>query len=543
VGVRGTPRGTLLLAALLALLASSCRFSPPVSMAKPDPASGGSVTEAIVGRPAILNPLFAAEDDARDLDALIYQGLTGIGRDQQPRPELASGWTVANDGLTYVFTVRRDVRWADGTPFTVDDVLFTFRLLQSPDYSGPSGPFWRDVKVDSPAPWQVRFVLKAPSASFPAALRIGLIPRHAFADQSTAGVAADRHSTDEAFGTGPFAVRSISADRLTVTLRRNRYARPAPYLDTFVFRSYPTMTDAISALVAGQADLLGGLQPPQLDALVKRPDINVRQVQTFMFTALLMNTDPGAGPLGDAAVRSALQRAVDRSAIVNQVLARRAAPDLGPIPPSDWAYAKPPGPTGYDPEGAAAALQALGWVVDPKTGIRVKAGVQLRVTLDAADAYPYLQVADLVGKQLRKVGLQVDVQPVSASELVGRYLVGRHYQMALAAFDNGPDPDQWALWHSGQAGDTLNFAFNLPHQALIDKDLEDGRAERSPIARRTPYADFQSLIWQAAPALFLYEPYYLYAVASRVNGVQLNPVIEPADRFSSVSGWYVSTSR
>ena len=107
-----------------------------------------------------------------------------------PRRRLASGWTVSNDGLTYVFNLRQDVRWADGQPLSVDDVLFTFGLLQSPDYSGPSGPFWRDVKVDSPGPWQVRFVLKAPSASFPAALRIGIIPRHAFTDRSAAQKAA-----------------------------------------------------------------------------------------------------------------------------------------------------------------------------------------------------------------------------------------------------------------------------------------------------------------------------------------------------------------
>jgi peptide/nickel transport system substrate-binding protein len=531
-----------LLGALVALLASACRVSLPVSMAKADPAPGGSVAEAIVGRPGNLNPLFAAEDDARDIDALIYQGLTGIGANQQPRPELASSWNVSSDGLTYVFTLRRGVRWADGTAFTVDDVLFTFGLLQSPDYQGPSGPFWRDVKIDSPAPGEVRFVLKAPSASFPAALRIGIIPRHAFPDPSVAGVEADPHSSDQAYGTGPFRVSFISGDRLTVTLVRNRYARPAPYLDTFVFRSYPTMTDAIGALVAGQADLLGGLQPPQLEALVKRPDIVVHQEQTFAFVALLMNTDPSAGPLGDPAVRSALQRAVDRSALVSQVLGGRAAPDLGPIPPSDWAYSKPPGETTYDPAAAAAALQAAGWVPDPTSGVRAKAGVQLRLTLDSADAYPYLQVADLVSKQLAKVGVQVEVQPVSASELVGRYLVGRNYQLALAAFDNGPDPDQWALWHSAQAGDALNLAFNLPHQALIDKDLEDGRAAATASARRAPYADFQVLIWQAAPALFLYEPYYLYAVAGRVNGVQLQPVLEPADRFASVAGWYVSTS-
>jgi len=136
--------------------------------------------------------------------------------------------------------------------------------------------------------------------------------------------------------------------------------------------------------------------------------------------------------------------------------------------------------------------------------------------------------------------VQVDVQPVSASELVGRYLVGHQYQMALAAFDNGPDPDQWSLWHSGQP-QSLNFAGNLTHQALIDKDLEDGRAATTKAARLAAYHDFQTLIWQASPALFLYEPAYLYALATRVQGVVLQPVLEPSDRFLGVAGWYVGS--
>ncbi|HEX6487464.1 MAG TPA: peptide ABC transporter substrate-binding protein [Candidatus Dormibacteraeota bacterium] len=541
-GLGRASKGSLLFV-LSALLLSACHFQPPVTAAKLDPSRGGSATEAIVGRPGSLNPLFAAEDDARDIDALVYQGLTTIGRDQQPAPMLASHWSISADGLTYVFTLRQGVRWADGQPLTVDDVLFTFGVLQSPAYPGATGTFWRDVKVDSPGAWQIRFVLKAPSASFPAALRIGIIPRHAFHDQSVPGVADDPHSSGQAFGTGPFQVSSISGDGLTVTLIRNTYARPAPYLDTFVFRSYPTAADAIAGMVAGEADVLGGLQPPQLDALVKRPDISVRQIPTFTFTALILNTDPSGGPFGDPAVRLALQRGVDRQGLIKGVLAGRGLVDLGPIPPSDWAYTPPATPkaTSYDLAAAAAGLTAAGWTPDPKTGLRAKGGTALRVTLDAANAYPYLQVADAVRKQLRKIGVVVDVQPVSASELVGRYLVGRNFQMVLAAFDNGPDPDQWTLWHSGQPAGGLNFALNLPHQALIDKDLEDGRAGQTRAARKAAYADFQALLWQASPALFLYEPDYLYAVSSRVKGVSTNPVLDPADRFLGVAGWYVST--
>jgi peptide/nickel transport system substrate-binding protein len=127
---------------------------------------------------------------------------------------------------------------------------------------------------------------------------------------------------------------------------------------------------------------------------------------------------------------------------------------------------------------------------------------------------------------------------------VSRYLVGKHFQMALVAFDNGPDPDQFSLWHSSATQDPLNFASSLvPKQALIDKDLEDGRTASDRKARKLAYADFQDLMSDAAPAIFLYEPHYAYVVSSRVHGVRANPVVEPIDRFQHVSDWWVDVKQ
>jgi ABC-type transport system substrate-binding protein len=116
----------------------------------------------------------------------------------------------------------------------------------------------------------------------------------------------------------------------------------------------------------------------------------------------------------------------------------------------------------------------------------------------------------------------------------------RQFQMALTVFDNGPDPDQYSLWHSGAPPDTFNLGGYLPHQPLIDKDLEDGRAASDRKARMAAYTDFQGLIADAAPAIFLVSPDYAYLVARRVHGVRTNPTIEPVDRLEFVASWYVS---
>ncbi len=537
----GLRRLSACLAALMVL--AGCSISMPVGVAKQVPARGGSVAEAIVGKPGNLNPLFAAEDNARDIDALVYQGLTTIGPDQQPKPQLASSWSVSSDGLTYTFTLRRDVRWADGARFTAADVLFTFSILQAPDYSQPDAAFWREVTVAQPASDQVSFTLKAQSASFPSSLRVGIIPKHAFKTPTVAGVQADPASGARAFGTGPFMVQSISSDRTLITLRRNPHADPAPYLDQFGFQTYPTLADAVEAVAAGQADGIGGVQPPQAQVLTKRPDLVVHEKRTFTVAGALFNVDPAASPFfASADVRRALERAIDRTRMIRILLGGQAEPAPGPIPPSDWAYsAAAGGHYPYDPVAAGAALDAAGWKVDPATGIRVHGSDMFRFTLVSADAYPYLQVSREIALELKKVGVEVDVSTVPAAVLVSRYLVGRHFAMALVAFDNGPDPDQWSLWHSGQPPDSLSFA-GMPGQAFIDKDLEDGRAASDLPARMRAYADFQELIAQAAPAVFLYSPDYGYVLSARVKGVRLNRVLEPVDRFQSVTDWYVQTA-
>ncbi len=126
-------------------------------------------------------------------------------------------------------------------------------------------------------------------------------------------------------------------------------------------------------------------------------------------------------------------------------------------------------------------------------------------------------------------------------ELVQNYLIGRSYQMALVSFDVGSDPDEYSLWHSGADPATLNFAYSRGW-GLIDGDLETGRGTVDPQARLAAYIDFQMLMADAAPAIFLYSARYEYAVSQRVHGVRMNKVVEPSDRFQYVTQWYVNTS-
>jgi len=509
----------------------------------PKPARGGTAVEALVGSASVLNPLFETVDSVRDVDSVIYQGLTTVDAQQNIVGVLASDWTISPDHLTYTFNMKTGVKWADGQPFGADDVLFTYHVLQDLEYTQPGADFWRQVGIAPGGPDQVVFTLKAPSASFPLALRMGIIAKHVFGGMAPAQIAASPYSGVRAFGTGPFKVAAIS--QLAIDLDRNPNADPQPYLDHLRLRTYPANDPqaAIRAVGQGVADLVGGLQPLEVEALQGRTDVSVLDSRMFNVSFVSFNPE-GAGKsfLSDPTVRLALVKAVDRQRIVTEVLAGRADPDPSPIPVGAWAYSAAAAALHpFDQLASAQALEKAGWVMPAGAKVRTKDNLQFKVDLVTAESYPNRQVADALARQLMEVGVEVHVNAVPASQLVQRYLLGRNYQMALASFDVGPDPDQYSLWHSGADSGSLNFAYPRGW-GLIDSDLENGRAAIDPQARLAAYIDFQMLMADSAPAIFLYSARYDYAVSQRVHGVRMNKVIEPADRFQYVTQWYVNTS-
>ena len=513
----------------------------PVATA-PKPARGGTAVEALVGVPGVLNPLFEADASTHDVNSVIYQGLTTVDAQQNVVGLLASDWTISPDHLTYTFNMRQGVKWADGQPFSADDVLFTYHILQDLEYVQPGSDSWRQVGIAAGGPGQVAFTLRAPSAAFPLSLRVGIIAKHLFAGMSPTDIALSPFSGVRAIGTGPFKVSAISG--LAITLIRNTYAVPQPYLDHLILRTYPA-TDpqaAISAVVHGVADLVGGLEPQEVGLLQGRTDVVIQDVRTFTDSFVSFNAQ-GAGKqfFGDGTVRLALSEAVDRQRVINEVIQGRGDPDPNPIPTADWAYSAAAAVRHpYDPTAAAKALDAAGWVLSSGSKVRAKGTQPFKVELVTVGSYPSRQIADATARQLLEVGVEADVKYVAAMALVQSYLQGRNYQMALVALDVGPDPDLYSVWHTTADPSALNFAY--PHGwGVIDKDLEDGRAAVDQPTRLAAYLDFQNLMSDAAPGIFLYSPHYDYAVSQRVHGVHLNDVIEPADRFQYVTQWYVNT--
>ena len=134
------------------------------------PGRGGTYVEGVAGSPHHLNPLLLNGYDGvdRDICALLFSGLTRLNERGEVEPDLARGWELSPDGLTYTFSLR-SAYWHDGVSVTPADVIFTIGLLQDPDFSGSPGlgsSLWQAVTVEEGEGRQVRFTLSEPYAPF-----------------------------------------------------------------------------------------------------------------------------------------------------------------------------------------------------------------------------------------------------------------------------------------------------------------------------------------------------------------------------------------
>ncbi|HET9849202.1 MAG TPA: ABC transporter substrate-binding protein [Candidatus Dormibacteraeota bacterium] len=527
----------LVLVTVLVLVFRGVILSPEV------PRSGGAYIEGVVGHFGSLNPLFGeATAGSNDLDALLFEPLVRVLPTGAIQGRLASRWDVSPDGRTYSFTLRPNARWSDGSPVSADDVVFTVRTVQDPQFPGALlNQSWKDIIATAIDAQHIRFALPGHNAGFMANLELlYIVPSHLLAGKSIAELASASPNLNPV-GTGPFRLLTQAADR--IELEQNPFSWRRPWIDTITVRSFPSQAAAVDALDRGQIHGIANLTPGGATQERGNKQVNVLAASTYQYAALLLNLKADEPYFQDANVRQAIAKAIDRQAIISDVLGGQAIPDDSPIPRSiTWAYDSAAQQPAHDAAAAAKLLDDAGWTL--VNGIRAKGSTTLSFGLTvSSDVPPYERVAEKVAEQLQQVGIVAEVRPVTTASLIHDYLNPRTFDMALTAFDNGPDPDVYTFWHSSQNHPGgFNFS-GMKKNVFIDGDLEDGRNTLDLKARARAYAMFQDDFAKETPAVFLYSPRYVMAVSRQIHGVKLDSAIEPEERYAYVSDWYVEVGR
>ncbi len=543
----------LVLGVLGAAIAAPAFTPVAAPVVSPSPASIPIHREAVVGRPSSVNPVTARTQADRDLVALLFRGLVRPGQDGRPIADLAAGWTVEAKGARWTFRLRPDTFWQDGFPVTSDDVVYTVHVLQDPAYAGPLAAGWQGVTATALDAATVRFDLAVPLGGFLQAAAQPLLPAHLLGSIPVAEL-ADSPFSLRPVGNGPFALTDLTPESATLvpvvepfdpgmgplaTAGPGALPPGGPLLAGLELRFYTSPDEAAAAYRAGDVDAVSGLPPAAAAALATEPSTRRISYPGTTLTGVFLNLRPGAGPFGDARVRSALLAAVDRGRLVTDLVAGSGQLATTPIPPSSWAYdPKAAPPVAYDRKAAVAALRAAGWTKSGAGWLPPKARKPVTIALLAASSSVNpvaASAAARVAAAWTSIGIPTTVTSLAAGTLVER-LRGGEFVAAVADVNVGLDPDPYPLLASAQvqAGGSNVSGFQDP---ALDAALVAARAPGTDAARGAAYSRLQSVLGKVEPILPLFFRDSVFVASDRLAGPRAVPVADPSGRFWDVIAW------
>lgn len=535
-------------------------FTPnPGVLIQPEAQAGTVPTfrEGVVGTVQQLNPVLANTAES-DITALIFEGLTRMNAYGEPEPNLAESWVISSDGLEYIVTLRSDVLWQDGVPFTAADVDFTMSILRAPDFPGDPqlGKFWRTVEAEVLGDHLVRFRLTQPLGSFLDKLRIGILPAHALLGTSAAQLVGHPFNLSP-IGTGPYqleALRTNSGDRIAqVDLRAAPVyqQRSDGYaIDRLSFQIYPTFEEALDDLKAGNLDGLPTYSHAQRGPLLAGADprqFNTHTTLEPVLGVLIFNWQREESRFfREQRVRLALETGISRTSTIERVLLNRAVRADSPLWPGSWAYTAdlrwPP----HDMETARFLLDTANIAPRPTevpeegteeaTEEPTSSSYLLEFSVLVPDDPALINVIQEFAAQWSQLNLNITVEPEDKDTYRSRLDSG-DFDAALVELSLGTsaDPDVYPFWHQGQYPDGLNYGG--VDDPTISELLERARRDPSGINRDILYDEFQRDFVERAIAIPLYYPLFTYVTSSQFKGIQLGFVGSPADRFLTLEDW------
>lgn len=500
---------TLMAAALLAVAAPAAAQTPP------DVLVVGQVAE-----PKSLDPqAVTATNDFRIL-VNVFDGLVRFRKGtMEVEPALAKSWTISDDGLTYRFQLREDVTFHDGTPFDAEAVKFTFdRMLQTDHPFHDTGPFplaFFFSAIDAVTvvdPLTVEFTLREPYAPFLSALAYptGLIV-------SPAAVAeAGAEFGRQPVGTGPFRFDAWEPDAKVVLGRNDDYWGDAPALEGVEFRPIVDAGARTAQMLGGEIDLM--VEAPANDLAMFRtdPGFVVHEEAGPHLWFLILNTKEG--PFADKRVRQAVNYAIDKQAIVDDVLKGSAAIAAGPIPRAfDWAHDETVEPYPHDPEKARALIKEAG---------AEGATLTFYVAEGGSGMLDPVAMATAIQSDLAEVGLDARIETYEWNTFLSNVnpgLEGKADMAEMAWMTNDPDTLPFLALRSDAVPDNGGFNAGYYSNPEVDRLLDEARRATDQATRGALYKQIQRIVHDDAPWAFVANWKQNAVSSAAVSGFDLEP--------------------
>ncbi len=462
--------------------------------------SGGYLVAAQEVDPVQLDPATSSNFSALQAYEHVYESLVMYDENTNIIPCLAESWETPDD-TSYVFYLRKGVKFHDGSQMTAADVVYSLERAAAEATGSP----WRSLLTPITSfeirdPYTLKVNLKQP---FPALLgnlavlrNSGIMPK---------GFAERANTKLQAVGTGPFKLTEyVPTDYLTYERFADYWDKPRPYLDKLTLKILLDQNARIAALLSGQVqyavlDAQGAEQAERL------PGVKVLKSPSAWLTCHPFNLS--RKPFDDKRVRQALRMAVDTQEVIQKAVYGAGLPS-GAIATGYGDWALPESELKYlkaDPDRAKQLLAEAGFPNGFKTSIL------------CSPQYPEFVATSLVCQDSwRKIGVDCEVQQVEWGTYVNRAskAAGYDYDIGATAFTFRPDPDGY-VYPYYKTGEDINNGYSDPQ---MDQWLDRARTTLNREERRQLYLDIQRKLEEDVPQMYWYVRFNIEAISDRVQG-------------------------
>jgi peptide/nickel transport system substrate-binding protein len=485
------PRGTLVVILVLAMFAGVALGS-----AHSAPRADTTLRIGLEAQPTTMDPGLSTDVYSSQVFSQILEGLFVLDPQGVPQPALAASWTASSDERVWTFSLRRNVKFHDGTDFTSDDVKYTIDRILDPETKSPNRGLLAEIaSVEAVDRHMVRITTRNAFAPMLTNLAIGayIVPR-------AAHTRLGRDFARRPVGTGPFRMVEWVADDRIVLEAFPDYWNGRPALDRLLFRFVPEASVRLAELESGGIDLIAGVPAQDLRRLRVSLLVDLHEIVGANYR------------LYDVRVRRAIAHAIDKKRVVDVVWPGRGVVAEGPIPSTSWAFDERFRGVGFDLPRAKQLLAEAG---HPD-------GFEMNVLLSEAEELRR-EIA-LIIDMLKQVNITVKVTVVDFPTLLDR-LLKANYDVLRVGWTTNPEPDSllYSPFHSSAIG---GFNFTKLRNSRVDELLDRGRRILDRNARIPIYREVQRIVVDDAPMVFVFHEKRVYATRKAVQGFNAH-----------VSGW------
>ncbi len=508
--------GLLRLGVLPFLLATALGSCTP---ARPE---GSAILRRLEGEPKTLNALLATGDPDLTVISLLSRNLLDYDASLNMVPGLAESVEPDREHLRYTVKLRPGAVWEDGTPVTAEDVAFTITALVDP--ATPSlnrrGFFEGYVRTEKLDDRTAVVVFSSATSTRLDAFSLPLLPAVRYRGTSITTNPLNRTP----LANGPYRLARWKAGSSLELERNPRYFGEPGGADRILFRIVPESAAAFQGLRTGALDesRLTHAQVHELGREKTPENMNVRTLVWRELGFTYVGWNNRLPIFSSPSVRRALTALIDREGISRALYGGLATPAAGPLPPGLWPYDPTLRPIAFDPAGAAAALDAAGFVRG-KDGVRRKGDTRFAFTLLlGAASDTQRQISESVQQAYREAGIEMTIRPMEWAAFSAAVDAG-DFEACLLAMHLDPNPDLSPFWHSSQVppvGWNSSYYRNPRADALMDELRRTfDRARARPL-----YVELQRIIAEDQPWTFLHNVPVRWGVNRRIDGVDSSPI-------------------